>query len=61
MYANVDRRDLGGGPEVTKIMRDEGRTCLRARRSPSAASGHDAIVLFRLGLGWRLRWFWCIC
>ena len=53
VYANVDRRDLGGvGAEVRKIMRDEdAASAARNHVQPARAGGHHAIVLLPAGLG----------
>ena len=63
VYANVDRRDLGGvGNEVEKIMREQESTCRAAPRWLCEAKLTPCNLRFSVwGSGWCLRLYWCIC
>jgi multidrug efflux pump subunit AcrB len=63
VYANVDRRDLGGvGAEVEKIMREEEPICRAALRSRCAGRSKPCNRRSSAwGWAWSSPWFWSIC
>ena len=64
VYANVDRRDLGGvGAEVEKIMREE-EPHLAARHHASLCAARSRPCnrpSSAWAWAWSSPWFWCIC
>ena len=64
VYANVDRRDLGGvGAEVEKIMREEEKHLPRGMTLALARTDSKPCNLRSSAWGWEWssRWSWFIC